>query len=107
MIRRRPSVWFAAEPLRMLYDLRHTAYSREGNVEVHFYPKLNYSVVDPAQLDVLLQLIEKSILTPECDRWVTNSSLMAGYLENVYAKRPDLVVYPGVTSPAQVPLHQR
>ena len=102
MIRRRPSVWFAAEPLRMLYDLRHTAYSEDKEIEVHFYPKLDYAVVSAAHLDVLLQLIEKVDSTPECDRWATNSGFMAGYLENVYGKRPDLVVYPGVTAPAKV-----
>jgi glycosyltransferase involved in cell wall biosynthesis len=102
MIRRRPSVWFAAEPLRMLYDLRHTTYSRNGDVEVHFYPKLNYEAVDSLQLDILLEMIEKIDSSPLCDKWVTNSRLMARYLENVYGKRPDLVVHPGVAPPAKV-----
>ncbi|HEU5303489.1 MAG TPA: glycosyltransferase [Gemmatimonadales bacterium] len=102
MIRRRPSVWFAAEPLRMLYDLRHTAYSPDGNINVHFYPKLNYDVINASHLDVLLQLIERIDSAPDCDRWVTNSGFMARYLENVYARKPDLVVYPGVTAPPRV-----
>jgi glycosyltransferase involved in cell wall biosynthesis len=102
MIRRRPSVWFAAEPLRMLYDLRHTTYAGQTEVQVHFYPKLNYATVDPTQLDVLLQLVEKIDTAPECDRWATNSNFMAGYLENVYGKQPDLVVYPGVRFPTTV-----
>jgi glycosyltransferase involved in cell wall biosynthesis len=102
MIRRRPSIWFAAEPLRMLYDLRHTAYSTDGKTEVHFYPKLNYEIVNAAQVDVLLELIERIDSSPECDRWATNSRLMATYLENVYGRRPDVVVYPGCTAPARV-----
>jgi glycosyltransferase involved in cell wall biosynthesis len=102
MIRRRPSVWFAAEPLRMLYDLRHTAYSPGADVEVHFYPKLNYEAVNSLQLDVLLQMIEKIDSSPVCDKWATNSHLMARYLENVYGKTPDLVVHPGVAPLARI-----
>jgi glycosyltransferase involved in cell wall biosynthesis len=102
MIRRRPSVWFAAEPLRMLYDLRHTVYSPEDKIEVHFYPKLNYDIINTGQLDILLELIERIDSSPECDRWATNSKFMSKYLENVYGRKPDLVVYPGVAVPPHV-----
>ena len=95
MIRRRPAVWFAAEPMRMIYDLRHHNHSPDREVNAHFYPKLRYDRVAQPELDVVLSLIE-SVDSPECDRLATNSRAMAGYLRNVYGRDVDRVVHPGV-----------
>ena len=44
MVQRSPSIWFAAEPLRMVYDLRH--YKQAGQIEVpfHIYPRMEYGL---------------------------------------------------------------
>jgi len=55
-IQRRPSVWFAAEPLRILYDLRREHHGAE-QVSIHLYPKMQYDRVAASELDVLLHLI--------------------------------------------------
>jgi len=96
LIRRKPSVWFAAEPLRMLYDLRHHVPAGDDAVPVHLYPKPDYDYVRGSELDVLLQLIET--VDSEChfDRLATNSRATGKYLENVYGKSADIVAYPGV-----------
>jgi glycosyltransferase involved in cell wall biosynthesis len=95
MIRRRPAVWFAAEPMRMIYDLRHHSHALNGDVDVHFYPRHDYDRIAQAELDVLLSLIE-TVDLPACDRLATNSRAMAGYLMSVYGREVDRVVHPGV-----------
>jgi glycosyltransferase involved in cell wall biosynthesis len=108
MIRRRPAVWFAAEPMRMIYDLRHHSHAADGDVDVHFYPRHDYDRLAQAELDVLLSLIE-SVDLPSCDRLATNSRAMAGYLRNVYGREVDRVVHPGVdlSVPATAPARSR
>jgi len=97
-ITRRPSVWFAAEPLRMLYDLRQ--YHHPTNrVNVHFYPRLHYDHVQVSEIETFLHLIEKIDATTTFDRFVTNSSATGRYLHTVYRREPDAVVYPGVNVP--------
>jgi glycosyltransferase involved in cell wall biosynthesis len=96
MIRRRPSVWFAAEPMRMLYDLRHRNYFTDEEIGVHFYPMLNYDKIKVSDLNIILQLIEKLDSPLMCDRLATNSCTTGQYLENVYGRKPDRIVYPGI-----------
>src|SRR5579872_1531973 len=71
-IQRRPSVWFAAEPLRILYDLRREHYGAQ-EVSIHLYPKMTYDRVDASELDVLLHLIETIDASAGIDRLATNS----------------------------------
>jgi len=97
MIQRRPSVWFASEPLRMLYDLRHLTSVRDGEVDVHFYPRREYDRLQVSDLDVVLQVIEQMDQMASFDRLATNSHSTGQYLENIYGRAPDLVAYPGIT----------
>ena len=96
MIRRHPSVWFAAEPLRMLYDLRYHSNSRDGQATVHFYPKLNYDQMRISDMEMLLHVIERIDSEPRFDRLATNSRITGQYIENVYGRKADVVAYPGV-----------
>lgn len=96
MIRRHPSVWFAAEPPRMLYDLRYHSNARDGQATVHFYPKLSYDTMRVSELDVLLHVIERIDSEPRFDRLVTNSRITGQYIENVYGRKADAVAYPGI-----------
>jgi glycosyltransferase involved in cell wall biosynthesis len=98
-IRRKPSVWFAAEPLRALYDLRHHAYSGHEEIDVHFYPNLHYERLRVSELDVLLHLIETLDSAPAFDRLAANSRATGRYLQNIYGRKPDRIVYPGVNLP--------
>ena len=98
MIRRHPSVWFAAEPLRMLYDLRYHSNGKDNEAAVHFYPKLHYDRIRVSELEVLLHLIERVDSNASFDRLATNSRITGQYIENVYGRKADLVAYPGVRS---------
>jgi glycosyltransferase involved in cell wall biosynthesis len=100
-IQRRPSVWFAAEPLRILYDLRREHHGAE-QVSIHLYPKMQYDQVAASELDVLLHLIETIDSSAGIDRLATNSRTTAEYLRTIYGRTPDKVVYPGVSLPAKV-----
>lgn len=94
MIRRHPSVWFAAEPPRMLYDLRYHSNARDGQATVHFYPKLSYDTMRVSELDVLLHMIERIDSEPRFDRLVTNSRITGQYIENVYGRKADAGISP-------------
>ncbi len=100
-IQRRPSVWFAAEPLRTLYDLRREHHGTE-KVSIHLYPKMSYDRVNVSELDVLLHLIETIDSSAGIDRLATNSRTTGEYLRTVYGRAPDKVVYPGVRLPESV-----
>jgi glycosyltransferase involved in cell wall biosynthesis len=100
-IQRRPSVWFAAEPLRILYDLRREHHGTE-RVSIHLYPKMTYDRVIASELDVLLHLIETIDASAGIDRLATNSRTTGEYLRTIYGRAPDRVVYPGVNLPAKV-----
>lgn len=102
LIRRKPSVWFAAEPLRMLYDLRHHVPSGDEAVPVHLYPKPDYDLVRASELDVLLHLIETVDSEPHFDRLATNSFATGRYLENIYGRTADIVAYPGIRAPGKL-----
>jgi glycosyltransferase involved in cell wall biosynthesis len=100
-IQRRPSVWFAAEPLRILYDLRREHHGAE-QVSIHLYPKMTYDRVIASELDVLLHIIETIDASAGIDRLATNSRTTGEYLRTIYGRPPDKVVYPGVNLPAKV-----
>jgi glycosyltransferase involved in cell wall biosynthesis len=100
-IQRRPSVWFAAEPLRTLYDLRREPHGGD-QVSIHLYPKMSYDRVNTSELDVLLHLIETIDSSAGIDRLATNSRTTGEYLRTIYGRAPDKVVYPGVNLPAKV-----
>ena len=100
-IQRRPSVWFAAEPLRALYDLRREPHGGD-TVSIHLYPKISYDRVSVSELDVLLHLIETIDSSAGIDRLATNSRTTGEYLRTIYGRAPDRVVYPGVNLPATV-----
>jgi len=100
-IQRRPSVWFAAEPLRTLYDLRPEPHGGD-EVSIHMYPKMSYDRVSVSELDVLLHLIETIDSSAGIDRLATNSRTTGEYLRTIYGRAPDRVVYPGVNLPATV-----
>ncbi|MGD0947268.1 MAG: glycosyltransferase [Candidatus Binatia bacterium] len=102
MIQRRPSVWFAAEPCRMIYDLRQYAGTGDNEIEVHFYPKLEYDHIRPSDLEVLLQVIEKVDSNAVFDRLAVNSRATGRYVENIYGKKADAVAYPGISLPADI-----
>jgi len=95
-VRRSPSVWFAAEPLRILYDLRHHASGGDPEIEVHLYPKPFYDTLRLSDLDAQLEIIEGLDSLSQFDRLATNSRIMGRYLENVYGRKADRIVYPGV-----------
>jgi glycosyltransferase involved in cell wall biosynthesis len=96
LIQRRPSVWFAAEPFRMLYDLRNHMRGK-GEVKIHVYPKIEYERVLERDLDIILQFIETMDSTAGFDRLATNSRLTGQYIENIYGRKPDRIVYPGIS----------
>ena len=100
-IQRRPSVWFAAEPLRTLYDLRPEN-TGAAEVSIHLYPKMRYDRVSVSELDVLLHLIETIDSHAGIDRLATNSRTTGEYLRTIYGRDPDRVIYPGVNLPATV-----
>ncbi|MFC1883461.1 glycosyltransferase [Thermodesulfobacteriota bacterium] len=102
MIQRRPSVWFAAEPLRMLYDLRQFSKDGRKEIDVHFYPKLQYDKIRVSDLDILQHIIEKLDSGAEFDRLVTNSRAMGQYLESIYNRKPDEIAYPGIHLPEDI-----
>ncbi len=99
MIQRRPSVWFAAEPCRMIFDLRQYAGIDDQEIEVHFYPNLEYDSISPSDLEVLLQVIEKVDSNAVFDRLAVNSVATGRYVENIYGRKADVIAYPGITLP--------
>ena len=48
MVRKSPSIWFAAEPLRMLYDLRHLECASRSMTTYHVYPRMEYDTASVA-----------------------------------------------------------
>jgi glycosyltransferase involved in cell wall biosynthesis len=102
-IRRRPSVWFAAEPFRMLYDLRLHPKVGDSGVSVHVYPKARYDKLLVSDYDILLHLIEKADASAVYDRLAVNSRMTGRYIENIHGRKPDLVAYPGINLPPEGP----
>ncbi len=104
LIRKSPSVWFAAEPIRMLYDLRHCFTSQGISIDVHLYPRLSYETLFVPELETVLELIEHFDQVSHVDCIATNSHSTAQYLENIYGgRKPDQVVYPGINPKPPTP----
>ena len=99
LVRKSPSIWFAAEPLRMLYDLRHHKSTDSAMISYHVYPRMEYSTAVKSDFDVVLQLIEELDRNSEIETLATNSRLMDGYLETVYGRRAEMIAYPGINLP--------
>ncbi len=102
MIQRRPSIWFAAEPMRMLYDLRHYSNDKDVEVAVHCYPKHYYDHMRVSDLEIMQQIIEKVDSGATFDKLVTISRTVGRYIKNIYGRNPDRVVYPGIHLPDDI-----
>jgi glycosyltransferase involved in cell wall biosynthesis len=102
LVRKSPSIWFAAEPLRMLYDLRHHKSTDSAMISYHVYPRMEYSTAVKSDFDVVLQLIEELDRNSEIETLATNSRMMDGYLETVYGRRAEMIAYPGINLPEVV-----
>lgn len=99
LVRKSPSIWFAAEPLRMLYDLRHQEARGGSKISFHVYPRMRYDSAYQADLEIVLQIIQELDRHSKIESLVTNSKMMDGYLETVYGRKSDLVAYPGINLP--------
>jgi len=99
-VRKSPSIWFAAEPLRMLYDLYHHETVDESRIFFHVYPRMRYDQADKFDLNVMLQLMQELDKNSRIEQLVTNSRMMAGYLQTVYERKVDLVAHPGINLPS-------
>ena len=101
-IKKSPSVWFAAEPLRMLYDLRHLKNIDSSITTFHVYPRMQYDTASKSDLNVMLQILEELDRSSSCETLATNSHMMSGYLETIYGKQVDLVAHPGINLPSEI-----
>ena len=99
LVRKCPSIWFAAEPLRMLYDLRHQESMDGSKTSFHIYPRMRYESAIKSDLNVVLQIIHELDRNSKIETLVTNSRMMEGYLETVYGRKADLIAYPGINLP--------
>lgn len=99
LVRKSPSIWFAAEPLRMLYDLRHHETVDESQIAFHVYPRMKYDSAIKSDLNVVLQIIQELDRNSKIENLVTNSRMMEGYLESIYGRKADLIAYPGINLP--------
>jgi glycosyltransferase involved in cell wall biosynthesis len=95
-----PMVWFPHEPFRVTRDLRY-----EQSVDtagknlarnVHIYPKFNYDQLGDSSFEATLNAIDCMDKTATPERIVANSRYTARYLEKVYGRAVEDVVYPGV-----------
>ncbi len=100
MVRKSPSIWFAAEPLRMLYDLHHHETVDGSRISFHIYPRMRYDNAIKSDLNVVLQIVEELDRNSKIETLVTNSHMMGGYLETIYGRKADLVAYPGINLPS-------
>ena len=100
MVRKSPSIWFAAEPLRMLYDLHHHENVDGSRISFHIYPRMRYDNAIKSDLNIVLQIVEELDRNSKIENLVTNSRMMEGYLETIYGRKADLVAYPGINPPA-------
>lgn len=86
LIKNKPSVWYPHEPPRMLYDLKKYLMKRN---DISLFKKiLFYSYSD------ILKYINDHYTT--VNEIVANSYYTKNYLENVYKKNINHVIYPGV-----------
>lgn len=82
---KKPNVWYAHEPPRMLYDLKEDVMSHLGTTK-----KAAVSAYFP-----MLAWMDRRESKRNVDRFVGNSRYCAGYLRDVYGAKADFV-YPGV-----------
>ncbi len=99
LVRKSPSIWFAAEPLRMLYDLHHHETVDKSKIAFHVYPKMRYDKAIKSDLNVVLEIVQELDKNSRIETLVTNSQMMSGYLEAIYDRKADLVAYPGINLP--------
>lgn len=96
-----PAVWYPHEPLRMLYDLRAdkdiVSLTTDEERRVHIYPKYTYDNVGQSLFQPMLRAAEAFDRTGCPWRIIANSAYCASYIESVYGRKADRVVYPGVT----------
>lgn len=102
LVRKSPSIWFAAEPLRMLYDLRQQESFEGSRISFHVYPRMRYDTATRSDLNIVLQIIQELDRHAKIETLVTNSHMMEGYLESIYGRKADLVAYPGINLPSDV-----
>lgn len=96
-VRRRPAVSMVSEPLRMLYDLRFQSSPEAGDTtSFHIYPRMDYNHEPDSRANALFSVLEEADRHLEFDGLVTMSEAMNDYLEAVYGRRADQVIYPGV-----------
>jgi len=98
-VRKSPSIWFAAEPLRALFDLRHLENTPGAEATFHVYPRLEYGNALKSDLNVMLNVVEEFDRHSRIETLVTNSRMMDGYLEAIYGRGADHVAYPGINLP--------
>jgi len=97
-----PMVWYPHEPLRILHDLRHNQpiddFSETLSRSIHIYAKYNYDHLADTIYDAYLSAIDSFDKLGNPDRIVANSVYTAKYLEKVYNRPVQDVVYPGVNT---------
>ncbi|MEW9805686.1 glycosyltransferase [Mesorhizobium sp. ZMM04-5] len=106
LIDRHPMVWYPHEPLRMLHDLRYEQKYLGGESEgSHIYPKYDYDRFAARLFEPYLGAIAAADGTVVPQRVVANSRYCADYLEKVYGRKVDDIVYPGAepTTPLELP----
>ena len=95
-----PMVWYPHEPLRVLHDLRFEqnvdAIGENASRNIHIYPKYNYDRLGDSVYNATLDSIDAMDKAAYPEVIVANSKYTAGYLEDVYSRNVDLIVYPGV-----------
>jgi glycosyltransferase involved in cell wall biosynthesis len=96
LIDRHPMVWYPQEPSRMLYDLYPELMVR---ADIPFYRK--------AILRALFPLLRRLDSRVNSDVILANSKYSAGYIEGVYGRAVDGIVYMGVDNVADSPSDER
>jgi glycosyltransferase involved in cell wall biosynthesis len=86
LIEKHPSIWFPHEPPRMLYDLNSFFFGSN-------YVKLHKKIIGRFYFPILRYINEKYTLVDEI---VANSFYSKLYLEEVYKRKINNIIYPGV-----------
>lgn len=86
-----PMVWYPHEPFRAAYDLRYEQRSRG----LHVYPRYDYDHLADQYREPTLAAIRGADRSAIPERIVANSRYTARYLEQVYQRPVNDVVYPG------------
>lgn len=86
LIKKQPVIWVPQEPPRMIYDLKNFIKKRQ---DLSLYKKILFSFFSP-----FIKYINHKNTNP--DQIVANSFYSKKYLEKVYKREVEHVVYPGV-----------